>query len=281
MVQTIEWNKQILYNSFDHSSQIPDNEQLDYRGVHIKHNRPLPIRRNIMGLADLHMHTIYSYDGTASVPAVLTRVKQIGLDVIAITDHDEIAGSLKALELAPKYGVEVIPAIEITTAEGDLLAFNITQKIPRDLPLINTVLQVGELGGFCIAPHPMAGGLGMKSLNAYSILRALRNAEVAKVLIGIETYNATTIDKMSNHYARILGNQLDLAQTASSDAHVIETIGLGATEFEGHTAQDLIQALKTRNVGQRKQKEWNSVQILGSWAVNYMGSAFTRLSNAA
>jgi len=234
-----------------------------------------------MGLADLHIHTIYSYDGTASVPAVLTRAKQIGLDVIAITDHDEIAGSLKALELAPQYGVEVIPAIEITTAEGDLLALNITQKVARDLPLIETILKVGELGGFCIAPHPMAGGFGMKSLNAYSILRALRNVEVAQILIGIETYNATTIDKMSNHYARILGNKLNLAQTASSDAHVIEAIGLGVTEFQGHTAQDLMHALQAGHVGQRKQKEWNSVRILGSWAANYVGSTFTRLANAA
>jgi predicted metal-dependent phosphoesterase TrpH len=51
-----------------------------------------------MGLADLHIHTIYSYDGTASVSAVLKRSQQIGLDVISITDHDEIAGSLKALD---------------------------------------------------------------------------------------------------------------------------------------------------------------------------------------
>ena len=233
-----------------------------------------------MGLADLHIHTIYSYDGTASVPAVLTRAKQIGLDVIAITDHDEIAGSLKALELASKYGVEVIPAIEITTAEGDLLALNVTQIIPRDLPLIDTVLQVGELGGFCIAPHPMSSGLGMKSLNAYSILRALRNAEVAQILIGIETYNATTIPRMSNHYARILGNQLDLAKTASSDAHVVEAIGLGMTEFKGHTIKDLLKALRAGKIQQRKQKEWNSVHILGSWAVNYIGSAFTRFANA-
>jgi len=217
-----------------------------------------------MGLADLHIHTIYSYDGTASVPAVLTRAKQIGLDVIAITDHDEVAGSLKALELAPQYGVEVIPAIEITTADGDLLALNITQNIARDQSLIETILKVGELGGFCIAPHPMAGGFGMKSLNAYSILRALRNHRVAQILIGIETYNATAIDKMSNHYASILGSRLDLAKTASSDAHVVEAIGLGATEFEGHTAQDLITALKAGKVGQRKQKEWNSVHILGS-----------------
>lgn len=30
-----------------------------------------------MGFADLHIHTIYSYDGTASVPAVLARAKQL------------------------------------------------------------------------------------------------------------------------------------------------------------------------------------------------------------
>src|ERR671918_1710368 len=151
-----------------------------------------------MGLADLHVHTIYSHVGTALVPAVLARARQIGLDVIAITDHDEIAGSLKALELAPSFGVEVIPGTEVTTAEGDLLALNITEKIERGLPLINTILKVNQLGGFCIAPHPMADGIGMKSLSAYSILKALRNADVADILIGIETYNGTTIDKMSN-----------------------------------------------------------------------------------
>ena len=234
-----------------------------------------------MGLADLHIHTIYSYDGTASVPAVLARAKQAGLDVIAITDHDEIAGSLKAVDLASKYSVEVISGIEITTAEGDLLALNVTQKIERGLSLIETVLKVGEAGGFCIAPHPMAGGLGMKSLGAYPILKALRNSDVARVLIAVETYNATTIDKMSNHYARILADRLNITQTGSSDAHIVEAIGLGSTEFDGHTVQDLIKALHKGSVRIHKQKEWNSVRILGSWAANYVGSAFTRLANAA
>ena len=81
-----------------------------------------------MGLADLHIHTVYSYDGTASVPSVLARAKQVGLDVIAITDHDEIRGALKAFELAPKFDIEVITGIEITTAEGDLLALFVTEK---------------------------------------------------------------------------------------------------------------------------------------------------------
>ena len=53
-----------------------------------------------MGLADLHLHTIYSYDGSATVPAVLRRAHEIGLNVIAITDHDEIAGALEAVKLA-------------------------------------------------------------------------------------------------------------------------------------------------------------------------------------
>ena len=234
-----------------------------------------------MGLADLHIHTIYSYDGTASVPAVLNRARQTGLDVIAVTDHDEIAGSLKTLELASAYGVEVIPGTEVTTSEGDLLALNVTEKIPHARPLVETILKVGELGGFCIAPHPMAGGFGMKSLSAYTILKALRNPDVARILIAIETYNATTIDKMSNRYARILAERLDIAQTASSDAHVVEAIGLGATEFDGHTAQDLISALRNGDIRIRKQAEWTSARILGSWAANYVGSAFTRLANPA
>ena len=232
-----------------------------------------------MGLADLHIHTIYSYDGTASVPAVLNRARQTGLDVIAVTDHDEIAGSLKALELAPAYGIEVIPGTEVTTSEGDLLALNVTEKIPHARPLVETILKVGELGGFCIAPHPMAGGFGMKSLSAYTILKALRNPDVTRILIAIETYNATTIDKMSNRYARMLAERLDIAQTASSDAHVVEAIGLGATEFDGHTARDLVAALQNGGIRIRKQAEWTSVRILGSWAANYVGSAFTRLAN--
>src|SRR5215510_12510063 len=101
-----------------------------------------------MGLADLHIHSIYSYDGTASIESILGQAKKIGLDVIAITDHDEINGALKAFELASNYGIEVIPGIEITTAEGDLLGLNITQKVDRGQTLIESVLQVGEAGGF-------------------------------------------------------------------------------------------------------------------------------------
>jgi predicted metal-dependent phosphoesterase TrpH len=234
-----------------------------------------------MGLADLHMHTIYSYDGTASVPAVLKRARQIGLDVIAITDHDEIAGSLKALELAPQSGVEVIPGIEVTTSEGDLLALFVHKMIKPGLSLIDTLIEVGEQGGICIAPHIMATGFGMKSLSCLSIVQALKHPDAARILVGIETFNATTIDRGSSRYARILSERAGLAKTGNSDAHTLSTIGLGCTEFPGRTIEDLIVALYNRTTSVQKGKIWNPAMLLGSWAVNYVGSAFTRLVHAS
>jgi predicted metal-dependent phosphoesterase TrpH len=234
-----------------------------------------------MGLADLHVHTIYSYDGTASVSAVLERAEQVGLDVIAITDHDEIRGALKALELAPNYGLEVVPGIEVTTADGDLLALNVTQKIPRGLSLMDTLREVRELGGYCIVPHPTAVGMGMKSLTWHSISKAIPKPDMREILIGIETYNATTLDKEGNHYADVLANRYKIAKTGSSDAHILDAIGLGMTEFPGTSSMDLLAALRERTTIIRKGEEWNAVRILASWFAKYAASVFNRFLPAA
>ncbi|HEY3311000.1 MAG TPA: PHP domain-containing protein [Anaerolineales bacterium] len=231
-----------------------------------------------MGLADIHMHTIYSYDGTASVPAVLNRARQLGLDIIAITDHDVIRGALQAEQLAPDYGLQVIPGVEITTAEGDLLALSIHKLVPAGLSLIETLKRVGEQGGFCVAPHPGAGGFGMKSLSAYSIYQALQDYEAERVLIGMETYNATTLDREANLHAQTWAGRLNMSQTGSSDAHVLEAIGLGLTEFPGQTVFDLVAALWTGATRVRKGQEWGAAQVLGKWATNYLFSTTARLN---
>lgn len=231
-----------------------------------------------MGLADLHIHTIYSYDGTATVQAVLRRAREIGLNVIAITDHDEIAGALEAVKLASHYGVEVIPGSEITTAEGDLLALFIHEKIQPGLSLIETLLRVKDQGGVAIAAHPMAGGMGMKSLKPASILKALKHPIARKVLIGIETYNGTAIDRISNHATRIFAQGLNIAHTGNSDAHIIDTIGFGATEFPGNSAADLLKALHERTTRVRKMNEWSALRVMSSWGFRYIESTFARLT---
>ncbi len=234
-----------------------------------------------MGFADLHIHTIHSYDGTASVPAVLTRAKQVGLNVIAITDHDEIKGALQAFDLAPNFGVEVIPGIEITTAEGDLLALFVTEKIEPGLPLLETIIRVGEAGGICIAPHPMARGMGMKSLSGSAILQALCHPDVRRILIGIETYNATALDRETNRHAQAIAAEcLGIAQVGNSDAHIVQAIGLGATEFLGCTAADLLEALWIGATDVHRGIELSSARMLGTWAINYIISAPARVTVA-
>lgn len=231
-----------------------------------------------MGLADLHIHTVYSYDGTASVPSVLARAKQVGLDVIAITDHDEIRGALKAFELAPKFDIEVITGIEITTAEGDLLALFVTEKIQPGRALIETIVKVGEAGGICIAPHPMAKGAGMKSLSGESILWALDHPLASRILIGIETYNATALDRESNIRAQKLWTECPrIAQVGNSDAHVLQAIGAGATEFPGNTAAHLLDALWIGGTDVRQGEPMSSAQILGRWTLNFVMSAPARI----
>jgi predicted metal-dependent phosphoesterase TrpH len=231
-----------------------------------------------MGIADLHMHTIYSYDGTASVPAVLRRAKEVGLDVIAITDHDVIRGALLAEQLAPGYEIQVIPGVEITTAEGDLLALGIHSLVPAGLSLVETLIQVGELGGLCIAPHPMAGGMGMKSLKFHSVITALKHPEAGRYLRGIEVLNATALDRHSSVFAQELAHYTGLARTGSSDAHVLDAIGLGVTEFPGRTVNDLIMALGHGTTTVGKRDSWSTVKIISRWACDYVLSTPARLS---
>jgi hypothetical protein len=222
-----------------------------------------------MGLADLHIHTTYSWDGTSTVRGVLNHVAtRTELDVIAITDHDEIDGALEALELAPDYGVSVIPGSEISTAEGNLLALCIYERVPPNLSLADTVLWVSELGGLCIAAHPMAGGAS--SLSAGSIHAALDVPGVAEVLVGIETFNGGLVHPATNGAAYALALSLPLAQVANSDSHVLATIGQGATRFAGRTPADLRRALVTRSTETYlPSRQTSGLGFPGVWAEQF------------
>jgi predicted metal-dependent phosphoesterase TrpH len=195
-----------------------------------------------MGLADLHVHTVHSYDGTSSVSAVLKHAADYtDLDVIAITDHDTMDGVQEALDLAPSYGIEVIPGCEVSTADGHMLALFIERPIPAGLSLVQTVRLVGEQGGLCVAAHPTARG--MTSLSFADIHLALLQPGVRKTLVGVEAFNGGLVYTGSNPLVEALSKTLPLAQVGNSDSHVLRTIGHGASRFEGKTAADLRKAL--------------------------------------
>ncbi len=71
-------------------------------------------RHQITAWADLHTHTTFS-DGSLSPEELLRIAREIGLKALAITDHDTVEALQSALKLAPQYGIEIIPAIELGT----------------------------------------------------------------------------------------------------------------------------------------------------------------------
>ncbi|MCS7247293.1 MAG: PHP domain-containing protein [Anaerolineales bacterium] len=216
-----------------------------------------------MGFADLHIHSIYSWDGTATISAILKYVvERTDLDVIAITDHDEVIGALRAEQIARHYGIEVITGSEVSTAEGHLLALFVREKIPAGMSLVDTVRYVGKLGGLCVAAHPMAAG--SPSLSAESIRNALQYPDVAEILVGIEAINGGLFHQRSNFLATALAASLPVAAVANSDSHILQTIGFGKTEFEGRTALELRKALEarqTRAVCTRHATPWLVIPI--------------------
>lgn len=62
---------------------------------------------------DLHCHTTLS-DGSLGIEETIVQAKRMELDFLAITDHDTLSSSSRAKILGERYGVQVIPAVELS-----------------------------------------------------------------------------------------------------------------------------------------------------------------------
>src|SRR5258706_883341 len=62
---------------------------------------------------DLHTHSTVS-DGTLTPTGVIEAAVAAGLDVVALTDHDNLGGWLEAAQAAGRLGIEFVPGVEIS-----------------------------------------------------------------------------------------------------------------------------------------------------------------------
>lgn len=197
-----------------------------------------------MGLADLHMHSTFS-DGLATVEAILYYASaHTDLDVIAITDHNTLAGAREAMRLAPQFRVAVIPGVEISTREGDLLALFVTEPVAAGMSFVDTARRVRAVGGLPFAPHPfdvLAKGVGARRLRAIQ-------RDHPGLMAGIEVINGSLLTPFGNRRAEKLRWELGLPGIGNSDAHMLEDIGIGRTVFSGSTPAELRVALENGHV---------------------------------
>lgn len=68
---------------------------------------------------DLHCHSTYS-DGRESVSEVFQYAAEAGIDALALTDHDTMAGWVEGSAEAARHGITFVPGIEITTKHLDV-----------------------------------------------------------------------------------------------------------------------------------------------------------------
>jgi predicted metal-dependent phosphoesterase TrpH len=164
------------------------------------------------------------------------------LDVVAITDHDEMAGSREAREYATQrgYRVQVVTGVEVTTLEGHLLCLFVEERPPALQSLRATSAWVHARGGVCLAPHPFTRLT--HSLNG----RSMRMAVEHGLLAGVEVLNASPAGRSSRERAARFATEHGLAAVGGSDAHMLSVVGVALTRFAGRTPADLELALEQR-----------------------------------
>src|SRR6266567_4596802 len=198
-----------------------------------------------LGKADLHMHSTYS-DGIATIEQIFQHVQHYtNLDVIALTDHDVIEGSLRARDLCAKgnYRFDFIVGEEISTREGHMLALFIEKRIQPGLSMERSIDLVHEQGGLAIVAHPL-NPLFRHSCQREVLDRIFEDDDVW--LDGIETWNASFCGIYTNRLAMRTNREVyGWPEVGNSDAHTIHAIGRGCTWFEGSTAQHVRAAIES------------------------------------
>lgn len=157
---------------------------------------------------DLHCHSIYSHDSLLPLERLIASARKLGLDRVAITDHNTIRGAVLAKQMAPDL---VIIGEEILTSQGEILAFFVTEEIPPRLPPLEVIKRLRDQGAFISVSHPfdlIRHGWPLPELET-----------IIPYVDAIETFNSRCMSADINEQANAYAHANYLLGTTGSDAH--------------------------------------------------------------
>lgn len=232
-----------------------ENPKLPKSGEYLFARPDLSALRAVYSCFDLHIHSTYS-DGAATPAEICERANQLGI-AIAITDHNEIRGSLEAIKLGR---CTVLAGIEVSSMQGKdvLVYFQDPAQLEEfyrksvehskgtnpnsftTLPVIEVLESAREHGGLSVLAHPF--GWLWKSYDS-----VLRHSEETLYSLsdGVECCNGS-IAKWRNRKGHRLARSWGHAVVGGSDAHIYKTIGDVVTCVEPKFEKDPLAAIRQK-----------------------------------
>jgi predicted metal-dependent phosphoesterase TrpH len=215
------------------------------------------IHRERLGLADLHVHTTWS-DGAQS-PEAMVAAASGRVDVLAITDHDQIGGALVARDYArrqPRLGVDVVVGEEISTLNG-LIGLYLEERVPPGLTAARTIELIREQGGIAVAAHPFhpvrGHARGHRSIGQMVPDLPLDAIEVVN--------NAGFFSWFYDAWTALRNTEWMLPVCGGSDAHHVWYVGSGIMRFDGRDASDLRGALEAGRTRAHRAWSWTADKL--------------------
>jgi predicted metal-dependent phosphoesterase TrpH/glycosyltransferase involved in cell wall biosynthesis len=191
---------------------------------------------------DLHMHTDHSFDCATPVEVLLATARDQGLGAIAVTDHNVISGAHEAREKAKEFGVKIIVAEEVKTADqGEVIGLFIEEKIERGMTLAETVAEIRRQGGLVYVPHPFDR---MHAVPDYEHLLG-----IVDEIDAIEVYNPRVAIGSFNEEAQRFAAKYRILAGAGSDSHVAQGLGsvrVRMADFDG--PEEFLEALREAEI---------------------------------
>ena len=195
---------------------------------------------------------MYSKDSNIKPETIVKIAKKVGLNGIAITDHDSIKGGVMASKKNKDKNFEVVIGSEIRTKQAEVLGYYLQEDIKSD-DIFEVLDKIKEQGGVSIISHPFA------------LLRTRLKCPVKYIenkVNGLECFNGKATFSFENRKAHDAAREYNLAMTGGSDAHSGFEIGRAFTVFNGRLSSAII-ARKTKAEGSTRYSELGKFISLG------------------
>ncbi len=169
-----------------------------------------------------HCHTRHSFDSFTEPRWLVERAAELGIDVLAVTDHGTWQGAVDCRAAAAGLKLHVILAAEYASDQGDIIGLFLKSEL-HELSALKLCDAIHEQGGLTLLPHPYRW-------------HRLDESLLAKVDL-IETHNSRT-PRADNIRAAELALRRGMPELAGPDAHRVGELALARNVFEGERPAD-------------------------------------------